>query len=259
MKINFSEVESKVFDLRIGRLDLQGALDADCFVEQVKDLKLDAVRLKVPIEYETINLDLHQCAYPFYFSGAIKRYEVDCFKAPDVALDDGVSFHLFEGSKKDLQAFYDILKDTWGKYPLGYYKTPGLNQWITKEMELEALFAYYSKRNNHKAHSDAYLWFLQYHGELAGFIALYTYPGESFETSYIDSTIAGIKTDFQNKRLFPNILRHIRTFCRTNNLRYFRCGARMENFYSQKAFEKDYMCGIGVDLVFHVLTSNRIK
>jgi hypothetical protein len=53
--------------------------------------------------------------------------------------------------------------------------------------------------------------------------------------------------------LFPNILRHIRQFCRENGLKYFCCGARNENMYSQRAFEKDFMKCEGVEYVFHLV------
>jgi hypothetical protein len=69
----------------------------------------------------------------------------------------------------------------------------------------------------------------------------------------VDSTIAGFLKIYQGQGLFTNILRHIRQFCRNMGVTYFCCGARNENYYSQKAFEKDFMTCAGTDYIFHGL------
>ena len=258
MNIIMSEAESKVFNMRVGRLEVEDRLQPTKFNSQVEELNLDFVRLKAPIACESINSDLYETGYPFFFSGGIRRYEVDCFKVPLVPLDPDVDFELYTGEKKELLDLEWIMNDTWGKYPLGYYKTPVLRNYIDRETEMKALFKYYSLNNNNITHPSSFLWFLKFKGELAGFIALNTFPNDNFELSFIDSTIAGIYSKFQNKGLFPNVLRHVRAFCRINGYRFLRCGARLENLYSQKAFEKDDMTVTGIDMVYHIVNNKKL-
>lgn len=245
--IEFSETETRCLKLKFGRYNAS-QVDPKYIKAAILEEKYDVVRVKTCASDELVSINLEQTGFPFYFNGGVRRYQVNCFEAPlPPFTSPDISFELFTGQKMDI--FEQIMFDSMGDNPLGYYRSPLLSKKITRDMEVKCLFEYYSHYNNNSRFSDNYLWFMKVGEDYAGIIALYVYRDKSM----VDSTLAGFMKNYQSKGLFPNILRHIRNFCREQNLTYFCCGARLENLHSQWAFEKDFMKGTGVDYIFHVV------
>lgn len=246
-KTDFSVLESQMLGFRFGRCNAAMAVPEE-LRDGIAQHQLDVLRLRVPASDSSVISNLEQTGFPYFFAGGIRRYRVNCLEAPlpDFTSPD-IHFELFEG--QEMEQLKLIMKESWGNYPLGYYRTPVLRDFISKELESDCLFQFYAERNNHLHYPDNYLWFVKQGETYIGFIALYVYAGQDM----VDSTIAGFRTSWQGKGLFPNILRHIRAFCRQKGITYFCCGARNENVFSQWAFERDYMKGEGVEYVYHVL------
>ncbi len=229
----FSENESRILGYNIGRYDCS-EIDIDLLKEEINKTKYDIIRIKTSVNDEYASLKLSQLGVPFYYNGSIRRYKVNCLEAPlPEYTSKGIHFVPYEES--DANELYNLLQDTWGEYPIGYYRLPGLNGKISKEQELQCVYEYYKTYFVSEYNKMNRLWLMKNNDKTVGFIALTILP------DMVDSTIAGIYKQYQNQRLFPNILRKIRSFCRENDLTYFVCGARNENIYSQRAFEHDYM------------------
>jgi hypothetical protein len=245
--ITFSETETRVLGLKFGRYNTT-SIDPAQLKRSIEEGKFDVVRVKTDCSDEYAAMKLAQTGYPSYFNGGVRRYRVNCLEAPlppFTQLD--VHFELYEGQHPEI--LEEIMTESCGDYPLGYYRTPGLNERITKQMESKCLFEFYAHYNNNSLFANSYLWFMKLGEKYVGFIALNVYRDKDL----VDSTLAGFLKSYQSLGLFPNILRHIRQFCRTNKLTYFCCGARNENMYSQKAFEKDFMKCEGVEYIFHLM------
>jgi hypothetical protein len=253
MNFSYSSIESGFSNLSVGRVEVSSGdvLERDKLLEAVNSFSLDLLRVRLPADYPSISNDLYKLGFPVFFSGGIRRFEVNCFTAPLGEIDQKISFESFIGSEIQEKEFFDILNDTWGQYPIGYYKTPVLNLFFDKATELKCVFEFYRKFNNVQ-NDRCFLWLLRVDGAVIGFLAL-----TKFE-NYVDSSIAGIHSSLRNKGYFKYILRFIRDFCRKNNLTFFRCGARLENLFSQRAFEKEFMYSVGYDYVFHVISSQRL-
>lgn len=242
-----SEFETKWLGLKFGRYNTE-CIDADLLKAAVLENSYDVVRVRTVSTDDVACLKLSRAGFPFYFSGGVRRYKVDCFEVPlPPFTDTDVSFELFTGQNR--AEMERIITESMIDSPIGYYRSPGLSDRITKEMEAKCLYEYYAHYNNNSIFPGNYLWFMRLANENVGFIALNIYR----EKDMVDSSLAGFPKKFQGQGLFPNILRHIRGFCREQNIRYFCCGARLENLYSQWAFEKDFMKGVGIDYVFHVV------
>ena len=242
-----SETETKLLGLKFGRYNTQ-SIDADELKHGIEKERLDVVRVKTNCLDEFAAMKLQQTGYPSYFNGGVRRYRVNSIEAPLPPFTQAdVNFELYTGQHSDI--LEEIMNDSCGDYPLGYYRTPGLAERITKEMESKCLFEFYAHYNNHRFFDNGYLWFMKLADKYVGFISLNVYRDHDM----VDSTLAGFIKSHQSLGLFPNILRHIRQFCRDINVTYFCCGGRNENMYSQKAFEKDYMKCEGMEYIFHVV------
>jgi hypothetical protein len=245
--VTFSETETRIMGLKFGRYNTP-FVDSEQLKRNIEEQKYDVVRVKTDCADEYAALKLHQTGYPSYFNGGVRRYRVNCVEAPlPPFTQPDINFELYVGQHQNI--LEEIMNDSCGDYPLGYYRTPGLNERITKQMESKCLFEFYAKNNDNALFKNSYLWFMKLGEAYVGFIALNVYT----EKDMVDSTLAGFLKAYQGMGLFPNILRHIRQFCRDSNLTYFCCGARNENMYSQKAFEKDFMKCEGVEYIFHVV------
>lgn len=245
----YSENETKHFGLKVGRYNTD-SIDPDLLKTEFHRNDYDLVRVRTNINDEFAVSKLFETGIPFYFSGGIRRYKVNVWDAPlPPLINPKTDFELFESNDQHLAAFNDILKDTWGGYPLGYYRSPQLNNHIDKELEHKTLFNYYASNYDNTMHPDKYLWLMKQEQEVIGFIALNIIQGEKS----VDSTIAGIAQQHQKSGHFIDVLRHIRYFCQAHQLDYFLCGARQENLRSQKAFESEYMKCYACEYIFHVV------
>lgn len=237
-----SKLESEIFGLKVGRYNTD-SIDTNIILDNKN--KFDIIRVKTSCRDEYAVKKLYDTGLKFYFSGGVRRYQVNCIKAPlPEYTHPEISFT--EYSSEYQTHLFEIMKSSWGEYPIGYYRTPIIGEAITKELELQCIFRYYTE-NYTKENPENFLWIMYLGDKPVGFIAL------NLITDGVDSTIAGILKEYQNQGLFPNILRFIRRFCRERNLSFFNCGARNENLYSQKAFENDFMRATDVEYIYHII------
>lgn len=241
-----SIIESKILGLRIGRYNTL-SIDNQLITKNAENF--DLIRVKTSCKDEFAVQKMYETKIPFFFSGGVRRYRVNCFEAP-LQEYTHMSIGFEKCTEKHRDILYYIMKDSWGEYPLGYYRTPIINEFVTKERELECLFQYYIEFYTNNSPLN-HLWLMYFENKPVGFLAL-----NNLEDG-VDSTIAGILKSFQNNGLFPNILRFIRKYCRENGLKYFNCGARLENIYSQRAFENDFMKAVDNEYIYHIVNINK--
>lgn len=247
MKITHSQIESEIFQFKVGRCEEEN-IDSKKLLDTILENKFDFVRLKIPASNELISNELVKLGFPFFFSGSIRRYKVNVPEFPvDPYVNKDVEFELYDGSQYNI--LREILIDTWLRYPLGYFRSPFLNQIIKKEQEIECVIKYYDKYNNYKTNPKNSIWFLKLKNEYVGFLAL-----NIIDENVIESNIAGIHSKYQGMGLFHDVLRFIRNYSNERSIKWFYCGARSENVYSQRTFEKEYMTGYKVENVFHILS-----
>lgn len=247
--MGYSKIESEIFKLNVGRVDVE-VIDEREIAEFIKDGAYDLVRIKTGSADEMASDKLAKTGFPFYFSGGIRRYRVNVWEAPlPELLNPSLRFELYIGEEGQKTVLRDVIRQTWGRFPLGYYRTPVINKLVDREMELEALTTFYLENNNNRTAPDNYMWTL-YDGDLyVGFIALFMYKKEKM----VDSTIASTLPAYRKAGYFIDILRFIRRFCREHELDYFTCGARSENHRSQQLFEREHMICIDSQYVYHMV------
>lgn len=247
MRIAFSPIESEQFGMNVGRIETEVISGNDLYLDLLAG-NFDLVRLRVNATDEQIVAKLSGLGFPVYFSGGIRRYKVAVANHPvEPYLNNGLTFECYDGSQ--YEALRLLMLDTWLQYPIGYFRTPTLSGMISREDEIECVIRYYDENNNHLSNPKNAIWFLKLGTEYVGFLAL-----NMIDDYTIESNIAGIAKSHQGKGLFHDVLRYIRNYCLTKGISNFYCGARNENSYSQRTFEKEYMTGYATDHVFHIVS-----
>lgn len=242
--IDFSPIESEVLGLRIGRCHCS-ALDPPAFRKSALDGEFDLIRLKVPAEAEMMPALLFQSGLPAFFSGSIRRYDTRIHAAPEGEYHHpDLIFEEYDGSQDVL--LKDMIRGTWGTYPIGYYRTPLLAELINKEAEIESLFRYYKKYNLRAHHPFNSIQFIRQGDRYIGFFALNHVNGN------LESHIGGILEPYRHGGYFLDKLRFIKLYCLEHRLDRFLFGARNENPGVQRIFQYVGFQPVGTDNVFHL-------
>lgn len=242
--LDFSTTESEILQLKIGRCNTDN-FDENILLNKIIEGKYDVVRLKLPAEDEEVSNKLNNINLPFYFSGSIRRYKTKISKKPEGDyINKSLLFEKYDGSQDAI--FDDLLDDTWGSYPIGYYRTPILKELVNKKQELKSVCTFYKKQNFNLSDSLNTMMFMKDKGAYVGFFAL------NFVGNHLESHIGGIKKVFQKDGYFLDMLRYIKNFCIDNNLEHFVFGARNENALVQSIFHKVGFIPVGTENVFHI-------
>jgi RimJ/RimL family protein N-acetyltransferase len=246
MLIEYSKNESSSLQLKVGRCNTSG-FDALRLRQELINGNYDLCRVKVDASDEDATNRLEQLGFPSFFSGSIRRYKTPIQMKSRIALKNkDLSFIPYEPYLNDL--LFSMLKDTWGDYPIGYYRSPILNQLITKDLELKSVFNFYSEHNNHLCHPKNSIQFIKHQGVFVGFFAL------NKVENHLESHIGGILSNFQRNDYFYDMLVFIKNYCWQEGLSHFVFGARNENSKVQKIFQNAGFIPVGSENVFHVVS-----
>lgn len=242
--LNYSENESKIIGLKIGRFN-EDYLDHLRLGYEIVLENYDLCRLKVAAEDEMAAMKLHEMGFPFFFSGSIRRYKTRIHEnPPGDFLHPIMTYEMYDGTQDDL--LKEMMMGTWGTYPLGYYRSPYLCHLVDKEMEIESVFQFYKKSNLNSLNPNNSILFMNDGGKYVGFFALNKVNGN------LESHIGGILEPYRKDGYFLDMLRFIKRYCVAHDLPYFVFGARNENAYVQKIFQEVGFKAIGSENVFHI-------
>lgn len=245
-EVVFSETESRVLKLKVGRCNATD-FDQNVLLHEMVTGSYDVCRLKVPSEDEMAALKLDSIGIPYSFSGSIRRYRTPIPEYPKASMRHPVlEFIPYNGEEAHDEILKFMLEETWGDYPIGYYRSPLLHNFCSKETEIESVFQFYRKFNNNQIYSQNSIMFMKDNGEFVGFFAL------NIVGDHLESHIGGIIRKHRRSGYFHDMLHYIRRFCVDNHLGHFVFGARNENAAVQKAFEQEGFNSIGSENVFHL-------
>ena len=242
--LDYSEIESDVYGLKVARANLE-SLNTTELVKEICSEGYDICRLRISTEKVDTVLKLKESGMPFFFSASIRRYRTavkDLTEQPFIHAN--TEYEKYDGSQTGL--LYEMLKSCWGDYPIGYYKTPFINQLISKEQELDCVYKYYGKHNIETDYPGNSIMFMKHDGKYVGFFALNVIENR------LESHIGGILKPYQRDGHFVDMQEFIRRFCMDNNLNYFCFGARNENSRVQSIFRKFGYKSYGTENVFHL-------
>lgn len=240
-----SKNETEVLGFNIARCN-EDEFDENQLKSEIFEGKYDLCRLKIPAENEMVSSKLYKVGIPFFFSGSIRRYKTFINEKPQGEfLYPDMTYEMYDGTQDEL--LFELLKGTWGTYPLGYYRTPFVCELVDKEAEIQSVFKFYKKSNLNSLNPENSIMFMNHKGNYVGFFALNKIGGG------LESHIGGIVEPYRKGGYFLDMLRYIKIFCVENNLDFFAFGARNENAYVQKIFQDVGFKAIGSENVFHLI------
>ena len=240
-----SENETEILGFKVARCNVP-ILDEEVLKQELIKDEYDFCRLKLSAEDENISLKLSKIGFPFYFSGSIRRYKTRITERDRGIIEHGtLLFEEYNGTQFNL--LKEMLKGTWGSYPLGYYRTPFLTTLVDKEIELESVFNFYRHSNLRFNNPNNTIMFMKDKGRYVGFFAL----NKINET--LESHIGGILEPYRRDGYFLDMLIFIKNYCLDNNLSHFAFGARNENAEVQRIFQHVGFQPTGTENVFHIL------
>lgn len=243
-QVDYSLVESSIIGLKIGRIN-HDCFDEQALYRQLIEGRYDFCRLKVPAEDEYAPHRLHEMGIPYFFSGSIRKYRTRIADHPTVTyLHPNLQFELYDGSQDQL--LKDMLADTWGNYPLGYYRSPYMSELVTKKEELECVFQFYKKHNLNRDYPNNKIMFMKDGDNYVGIFTLNT-VGDTLECN-----LAGILKPYRSGMYFHDEMNFKKAYCLEHNLPYFTFGARNENAAVQRIFQHLGFETAGNDNVFHL-------
>ncbi|GIV35081.1 MAG: hypothetical protein KatS3mg031_2616 [Chitinophagales bacterium] len=245
-QLECSEIESRVLKMKVGRCNTT-VFDEKTLFKQILQEEYDICRLRVSATDEMAPLKLSRMGLPYAFSGSIRRYKtlIDS-PPPGEYLHKHLEYETYDGTQDRL--LKHMLTDTWGAYPIGYYRSPLLTRLVTRQKEIECVFQFYRKFNHFRHFPNNCILFIRDKeiGEYVGFFALNKVSGN------LESHIGGICKKYQQSGYFYDMLRFIKLYCLQHGLKHFLFGARNENTIVQKIFEKVGFRGVDTENVFHI-------
>ena len=242
--INFSKNESDLLNLKIGRC-VSSNFSEHKLLQQIISGEYDICRLTVSSEDEDAVTKLEKTGLPYYYSGSITRYKTRIEELPERQfIHNDLEYEKYDGSQNEL--LLRLLIGTWGTYPIGYYRTPFLNQLVTKEKEILCVFEFYKEHNLQKNYPNNSIMFIRHKENYVGFFAL------NIIEDRLESHIGGIVEPYRDGGYFFDMQEYIRRFCIENKLAYFCFGARNENRRVNSIFQKYGYKAIAADNVFHI-------
>jgi hypothetical protein len=238
--IQLSPIESKIYNLKVGRIDLN-SINSSALLDEILFHQLDVCRVKINSENDDLITQLENLGLPYFLSGSLVRFKIDFRRHKVPPFRYNSEFELYDGSqRKDLEY---LLANTFDEYPTTFYSIPYLNKIISKEEELKTLIEYFTE--THKS-SDRKIWLVKLNGKYGGLLA-----AKYWEDS-CDAILAGVIPEFRHGALFLDIVRYIQKHCVDNKIPWGYTGARLHEVVSQKFFTRESMKVHKTELIFHV-------
>ena len=243
--IEFSERESKIFNLRFGRATVKTDFDQWAGIKkEIEDLKLDYLRLKVANPDSNFFSKLPQLSTELYMTGIIRQYKININESAAGYVSPYVSFR--KVSLTDSAFFKELVKNTYTGYPMGHYHYPGMDRHFPMNLQLENIGSYFADHfAGQEEGKEAYIGYLD--GEAAEcFVSDFSDP-LSVNTLY-----AGILPIHRDKDLFKDMIRYYKRLCFDRGKAEAVCGARIENLSSQYAMERESSFCYGHEWVYMI-------
>lgn len=241
--MEFSERESKLFNLRFGRATIHSdSNNLKEVIEKSKALDLDYLRVKIVNPDSHFLANLSQIEPHAYLMGIIKLYkrrpgkDHEPYGNPDLVFKK-----VTEGDK---HMFKEFVKSIYVGYPMGYYQYPDLNASFPLDLQLENISSYFSDYfSGADDNKEAYIGYVD--GQ----------PVTCFVMDFGDPKVAsclyaGVIQTYRSKGVFKDAITYLTSLADARGIRQVIAGGRLENLSSQYGMAKDIGICYGHEWVY---------
>ncbi|MCF8275735.1 MAG: hypothetical protein K9J17_03285 [Flavobacteriales bacterium] len=240
--IHFSTEESEFFGLKVGRAVVRNG-EVSTLLEELETGRFDVVRVRIDERQTDVIEWLLASDIPCYDQGEIVNYEL---KVGGLVLEDycnpEVTVRVYNGD--DPNSIERIIREGNAERPIGYFSTPGLQELITLEDEINYLTQYYSRLY---VTEQRQLWFMEWLGQPVAFVASDFYDG------IMMTPLAVVLPEYRDKKIFHDLMISRNNYGVEHGLKKICNGARVDNSTSRHVFSKFGMMEVGKDRVFHLV------
>ncbi|MCW3127375.1 MAG: hypothetical protein JWO03_3033 [Bacteroidetes bacterium] len=243
--IEFSERESRLFDLRFGRATIDSDFNQWNEVRKAaSDLDLDYLRLKIVNPDSDFLAGFSEMAPKADLTGIIRLYKI-IITAEQAQYNAPVA-EFRKASIGDKQLLKELLMETYTDVPFGYYQYPRLTKSFPIDIQMENIGSYIADHfSGTEEGKEAYIGYID--GK----------PVECFASDFRDgltatTLYAGIVREYRDNDLFKDMIRFFKNLCFKKGMTKAICGARLENLSSQYAMEKEGSICYGYEWVYMI-------
>jgi hypothetical protein len=224
--MEFSERESKLFNLRFGRATIHSDLDTlDEVIKQSRANNLDYLRLKVTDPDSHFLSRLSSIGHRAYLTGIIRLYKGTVELSPSEVFNPDLLYKKVDFSQKEI--FKDFISSVYADYPLGYFQYPELSERFPLDLQLQNISSYFADYfSGTYTDREAYMGYV--HDEPVTCFVL------DFNIAKVASCLyAGVVQPYRSKGVFRDIIRQMCQITHARGIRQLIAGARLENVSSQ--------------------------
>jgi hypothetical protein len=243
--IEFSERESRLFDLRFGRATIDSDFHQWADVQKAcRDMRLDYLRLKIVNPDSDFLARFDTMASKADLMGIIRLYKIIMKEATCQHPNPIADFRMVSVENKEL--LKRLLIETYTDVPFGYFQYPEITKNFPLDIQLENIGSYIADHfSGTEEGKEAYIGYLD--GK----------PIECFASDFRDGATAttlyaGILKEHRDNDLFKDMIRFFKNLCYKKGMTKSICGARQENLSSQHAMEKEGSICYGYEWVYMI-------
>lgn len=137
--IHFSEGESEILGLRIGRCELKEHSQVGLVRDEVFKQNLDLCRIKVSGDHADLYIQLEKLGFPYFILNVVQSYEKASLGGYQVS--DKLKFQRIN-SVEDQEALENVIRACFSDYPGTFFTNPYLTGLITPEQEIQAITSF---------------------------------------------------------------------------------------------------------------------
>jgi len=235
--------ESALLRMNVSRGD-DRCLDLPDLAHQLKDAKVDVLKLTLSDSTPDLYLRLDALGLPYYVLGVTIEYRSVFGRNPVFPyLNSGLEFIEYKG--EDPEMFKAMVASVFQHWPGSYYLNPGLCHLIDKHLQLQALVEYVAGLNSSEREGH-YTHLLRHRGAWAGFVCSYKQGNGG------GATYSGLLKQYENKGLYLDIIRFIQNYGKEIGQKWGTAHVQLQNTVGQKAFAKGGLFPSGHSLNVHV-------
>ncbi|HXH17834.1 MAG TPA: hypothetical protein VNJ07_02035 [Chitinophagales bacterium] len=203
--------------------------------------------MKIDITHEEyINMTLFEAKFPFFYSHSVMTvfadYRYDSI--PDYK-NKFLSFERYSGGA-DKMRFRNLVLHGMGDDPIGYYKTPLINDFISKQKEAQCYADYYAQLYDGR-HRDKIAFIMKKAGDDVG---VFVFELQGKDT--INTSMAAVLPAYRSSGLFHDMKVFRQRFCVESGITKAYAGFRLNNFNTPNSLLKiGYKIVMG-EHVFHI-------
>ncbi len=247
--IEYSKQESNIFNVPFGRLNLdENFNDWDVLKQEIKSSPCKYIRVKIKNPNGLQLEKLCSLTSNAHLLEILRVYSSEnLLTTPFEHTHNDLIIEIADNNNESNLGLFVL--DTYEDIPFGNYTSSSILNIIPKEIQLNALVAYFNDFYTGKSDDKSAIYFYNTNKKLVGCAIIdLLHEGENSTAAYI--YYIGVAKDERNKGNQCKIVQSLKYFIQNKGIEKLYCSTRLLNLFSARAFEKNQFKCIRYDWVY---------